>query len=112
MDDATKAAGGRLLVSVLTIITTVLASTFGVDYRISERAETVHAEVTSVASQHDEIMKALEELLDKKLETTSQNSATNVKLNQSILKSTSTNQDLNIEILHRLEALEKQMSSK
>lgn len=112
MDDATKAAGGRLLVSVLTIVTTVLASTFGVDYRSAERAETVHAEVTSVASQHDEIMKALEELLDKKLETTSQNSATNVKLNQSILKSTSTNQDLNTEILHRLEALEKQMSSK
>lgn len=112
MDDATKAAGGRLLVSVLTIITTVLASTFGVDYRGAERAEAVHAEVNSVASQHDEIMKALEELLDKKLETTSQNSATNVKLNQSILKSTSTNQDLNTEILHRLEALEKQMSSK
>ena len=90
-----KEASGRLLISVLTIITTVVASTMGIDYRSAERTNAVQNDVKTVTVQNQEILQGISQLLDQKLESTAKAGETNVKLNTTILK--------------RIEALEKKI---
>jgi len=84
-----------LLISVLTIITTVVASTMGIDYRSAERTNAVQNDVKTVTVQNQEILQGISQLLDQKLESTAKAGETNVKLNTTILK--------------RIEALEKKI---
>jgi ABC-type phosphate transport system auxiliary subunit len=111
MTPETKEAGSKLLISVLTIVTTIVAGNFGVDYRASERTQAVHDEVSSVSTQNREILLGIGELLDKKLEATASGTAANVKMNTQILQGTSVNKDLNTEILEKLETLQTQIDA-
>lgn len=81
-----KEASGRLIISVLTIVTTVVASTMGIDYRSAERTTAVQNDVKTVTVQNQEILQGISQLLDQKLEATAKAGETNVKLNTTILK--------------------------
>ena len=109
MTPETESSIARGAIQVLTIVTTVLASNFGVDYRATERTAAVHEEVTSVKDQNKEILDALGILLDKKLTATAEAGRVNRDLNLKILDSSEGNKDLNKEILDRLNELQDQI---
>lgn len=112
MDQSTKEAGGKLLVSVLTLAATVVGSSVGLDYRANERSTAVHDEVKTVAGQNSEILQGIAELLDKKLEATAKTGETNEALNRSLIEKAEGNRALNNEILKRLEKLESKVGTK
>lgn len=94
METKTKEDAGRLLVSVLTIVTTVIAGNFGVDYRQAERAAIVHEEVAGVASQNQEILEGIARILDQKLLATKESGERNTELNRQILDSAAKRMEL------------------
>jgi hypothetical protein len=112
MTPETREAGGRFLLSALTVASTIVASSFGLDYRASERSMAVHDEVKNVTAQNSEILQGIAELLDKKLEATAKMGETNEALNRSLIEKADGNRALNSEILKRLEKLESKVGTK